>query len=86
MKKIIKFELKKDWNVQFISHLWGSKAEGSGVDVSLVSINQVQAFVLGKTQVPPGGHVAESEWLAPACMTATPAEEYEKKFDFRLLK
>lgn len=58
--------------------LWRSKAEGGSVDVSLVPIDQMQAFLLCKTQVPPCGHVAESERLPPACMPTTPTEEYQE--------
>lgn len=89
-KKIVKCIKEIFKCVQCISsvtfHLWGSKAEGSGVNISLFSINQVQPFVLSETQVPTSRHVAESEWLAPAYVPPTPANKYEKKFKIGFLE
>ena len=38
----------------------------------------MQAFLLCKTQVPPSGHMAQSERLTPACMSTTPTKEYQE--------
>lgn len=59
-----------------------SKAEGACVDISLVPIDQMQAFLLSNAQVPPSGKMAESERLPPACMPVAPTEEYQEHFVF----
>lgn len=70
-------------NVQCISHitphLWWSKAEGGCIDVSFVPINQLQTFLLCKTQVSSSSNVAQSKWLAPACMPTTPAGKHQER-------
>lgn len=55
-----------------------SEAEGGRVDVSLVPINQMQALLLRQAQVPPSGHMAQSERLPPARVPSAPTEEYQE--------
>lgn len=85
MEKVGKSTLKKFIVFLTTPYLWWSNAEGGCVDVSLVSINQMQASLLCKTQVPPSGHMTELERLPPACMPTTPTEEYQEPCVFCLL-